>query len=643
MYIKTFLANVSIMLTILYLASLVYKYMVFRLTPKQKEVLFIALAIGIGWVTMQYGFRFSETVIFDLRYLAIIVAPMFVRSPWSIPVIGLGIGLARLSFGINLAAFVGFANVIVMSLLCAALTLWARRRKWSFYQTMLSVIFWINTLNVLFIATFGIIPANRYLLQIAPITYLLSLSLSLVFMLVLKDFIKEAKRQEQLQLTNETLQVLYRDSEEKTEKLQIATKELEESNRQIVRASRYKSEFLANMSHELRTPLNSMLVLSQMLEENADERLSEEEVRYAGLIYTSGKDLLRLIDDILDLSKIEAGHMTLQLENCNISELCLHMEQFYRPVAELKKIALRVQVESDVPKMINTDPQRLQQILMNLLSNAIKFTGDGIVLLTVYKLSDGTGNSGRNPQSGHWLVFSVQDTGIGIPEEEQELVFHSFYQADGTTSRKYGGTGLGLSISKQFAVLMGGFMDVESREGLGSRFSLYLPWDSILTEDSEVGRVSSELSPEFPATRIISKIGTGAAPAVASSQVSLTEAIRVLLVDDDPNNNYALGAALGQKGIQVLSAPSGKDAIRLLEEVTGIDAVLMDIMMPGMDGLETIRRIRSNPRFEHLPIIAVTAKALDQDREDGLAAGATDYMKKPIDVKELLKKLQQLK
>jgi len=476
-FMKTFFANISIMLLLMYLASLVYKYLIYKLKPGVKEALFVVLVILGGWISMQYGFRFSADTIFDLRFMTIIIAPMFVRHRSSIIVIGIGVALARLTFGLNEASVVGASNMLVMSAVCYLVVREAARRRFGFYKKMTAVIFSVNTINVIFIALFGVIPMSHYLGRMAPGSYILSVVLSFMFVLILREFIMEANRKQELLLYNERLEEQHRLAEKKTAELQAAKLELEKKNELVMLASRYKSEFLANMSHEVRTPLNSMLVLAQLLQDNSDGNLSEEEVRYASIIHASGEDLLKLISDVLDMSKIEAGHMEINREECSVSELLQHFKYTFEPVALKKNINLTVKREFGVPEFLHTDVQRVQQILNNMLSNAVKFTAFGSIQLVVYK-AEGVEEAGSGEvRPGDWLAFSVQDTGIGVPKDKHSFIFDAFQQLDGSTSRTYGGTGLGLSISKQFAELLGGFIGLESEEGRGSRFTLFLPWE----------------------------------------------------------------------------------------------------------------------------------------------------------------------
>jgi signal transduction histidine kinase len=475
----TFFQNISIMVSVMYLASLVYKFSVYRLSPAWKEALFILLAIGSGWITMRYGLVISDSARFDLRFMAIIVAPMFVRRQRSILIIGLGIGVGRLTFGLDLAAAVGFVNIIAMSLLCIAVVRWAERRKKGFYAKMTAIIVSIHLAHVVVIALSGVLPPRFYLLHVAPGSIVLGLALSFGFVLIVRELTVEAERKFQLKVYNDRLIEQNVIAEQRAAELQAAKKELEQKNEQLLLASRYKTDFLANMSHELRTPLNSMLALSQMLEDNPEGRLSSEEVRYASIIHSSGKDLLGMINEVLDLSKIEAGRMDLHITAFSVSDMLEHLNCSFGPLAAQRGLQFTVSEGAGVPGTIFADGQRLQQILQNMLSNALKFTERGRIGLSVYPVECARGGSAGTARSERWLAFSVDDTGIGIPEDKREAIFEAFFQADGTISRQYGGTGLGLAISRRFAALMGGWIGLESEEGAGSRFTLYLPWEVV--------------------------------------------------------------------------------------------------------------------------------------------------------------------
>ncbi|MBD2868020.1 ATP-binding protein [Paenibacillus arenilitoris] len=442
-------------------------------------------------------------------------------------------------------------------------------------------------------------------------------------------------QQEEMRITSEHLAEQKKFAERKTRELESAQKELEAYSEELRKSSQYKSNFLANMSHELRTPLNSILILSQLLSENENGTLSEEEAGYAAIIHTSGNDLLALIDDILDLSKVEAGKITLTIDEVNVSEIPEQMKLRFDSVANSKGLAFDCRVIDGVPPLLHTDGQRLQQILTNLLSNAFKFTERGSVALTV-RSADPHKVQEALPlhASGDVLEIAVTDTGIGIPEQKQELIFEAFRQVDGNTNRQYGGTGLGLSICREFAKLLGGTIELTSRVGEGSTFTLYVP--SISGEQAE--RLASAyeeaaaavMMPETPHVAADRPQTEG-----ADKDDRLFKGKRVLLVEDDDRNVYALVRALEQKAIEVKVAGNGKECLRIMKEEPGFDLVLMDVMMPVMDGLETMGVIRRDPALKDTPIIALTAKAMKSDREKCLEAGASDYISKPLNMEQL--------
>lgn|GEM_PF-4835596 len=626
-FLRIFFINVSTMMTLLYLASLLYKYLIYKWSSRWKEALFVMLAIACGWTTMRFGFHFSDTVLIDLRFLAVIVAPLLVRNRLSIFIVGLGVGLARLSFGLNEAAVVGCLNVVAMSLLVILILWLARRRRWSELRKMSVIVLAVNVGNVLIIALFGVIPRQHYLVDIAPGTFLLSMLLSFAFMFILREFISEDRRKQKLAIYTARLEKQYRISEEKGRSLELAKREMEAMYSQVEAASRYKTEFLSNMSHELRTPLNSVLVLAQLLEENVGGRLTDEEVGYARIIHHSGKELLGLINDVLDLSKIEAGRLELDRSVFSVRELLSHMEELFRPIAVRKRLAFTLHTGADVPEYLHTDEQRLKQIVSNLLSNALKFTGEGHVRFAVTRVPEGE----LLAEGG--LAFEVEDTGIGIASDKQEAIFDAFFQADGSISRSYGGTGLGLSIAKQFALLLGGDIKLESKEGAGSRFTLLLPWPALVTTEAAARESGIEAQEHYA--------GPVRAPAAARVRTgsATPQGQSVLLVDDDEHNVYSLRAALEAKGFGVVTASSGVEALGLLSGNAIIDLVLMDIMMPGMSGLEAIGRIRTMPGRRDVPIIALTAKAFAEDGEECLKAGANGYMSKPVSVSELVREI----
>ena len=427
--------------------------------------------------------------------------------------------------------------------------------------------------------------------------------------------------------------------EVKNLEVEAARQDIEEKAEQLAQASKYKSEFLANVSHELRTPLNSLLLLARLLSENADENLSERQIEFARTIYNAGTDLLALIDDTLDLSKIEAGRMDIAVHSLDLAEALGDIEATFRPQAEDKQLRFTIDVGPGVPATLQTDGQKFQQVLRNLLSNAVKFTRAGSVTLAVRRVSsDLRFDTPRLNSAGERISFSVIDTGIGVPENKKTIVFEPFQQADGTTRRNFGGTGLGLSISKSLSQMLGGDVFIERTGSDGSVFTFVVPAE--IDNDEEFPVQASELLPADE-TRGPS-ILTGAPETPSSSAAAQhLDGTTVLIVDDDIRNVFALTAALELHGIRVHYAENGADGIDALQHHPDIDVVLMDSMMPGMDGNETTRVIRRMPQFAELPIIFLTAQALAEQREKSVSAGASAYLTKPVDLDLLLDTMSQ--
>jgi two-component system, chemotaxis family, sensor kinase CheA len=442
-------------------------------------------------------------------------------------------------------------------------------------------------------------------------------------------------QQEELQSINEKLEEQYKNAEQKSKELEKTKMELEENAEQLALSSRYKSEFLANMSHELRTPLNSLLILARLLADNEDGNLKEKQVEFARTIYSSGNDLFQLINDILDISKVESGKIDIIPDAVNLMSICASLKDQFLPVARQKGLKLSLQLDPELPEAVFTDEYRLLQILKNMLSNALKFTEQGKVLMHIFiagkeillKYSDL-----ENIDSA--LAFSITDTGIGIPKEQQSLIFQAFHQGDGTTSRKYGGTGLGLSISREIAQLLGGVIHFESIEGKGSTFTLYLPIDVVdiiaatgifKLEAATALAESSTMEQEIPLLQNSDPFWNGK---------------KILIVDDDMRNIFALTTALENRKMKVVFAENGRQSIKVLQENPDINLILMDIMMPEMDGYEAISAIRQIPQYEGLPIIALTAKAMKNDQEKCIESGASDYISKPVHLEQLFSLMQ---
>ncbi|MGH3241084.1 MAG: hybrid sensor histidine kinase/response regulator, partial [Spirillospora sp.] len=454
--------------------------------------------------------------------------------------------------------------------------------------------------------------------------------------------------------------------------IEQARRTLEERAEQLAISSRYKSEFLANMSHELRTPLNSLLVLAKLLSENQDGNLTGKQVEFSQTIHDSGTDLLELINDILDLAKVEAGKMEAHPQRIAVGALVDYVEATFRPLSVDKGLHFGVEVAADVPSTLNTDEQRLQQVLRNLLSNAVKFTAEGEVRLLIERAGDIDFTLPALWNTPDVIAFRVIDTGIGVSPDKLQEIFEPFQQADGTTSRRYGGTGLGLSISRNIARLLGGEIHAESRPGRGSVFTLYLPAQyserdgrrrsALPDEDAAVqesvlpgGPPNGGLTGVVPGAsgdnRLPVERGPHGAERPGESEQALNGLLeeppadfldtvlsgrKVLIVDDDVRNVFALTSVLEGYGMEVLYAEDGQAGIDVLHRNPDVAVVLMDVMMPGLDGYATTAAVREMPQFAELPIIVITAKVMRGDREKSLESGASDYVPKPVDVDHLL-------
>jgi signal transduction histidine kinase/HAMP domain-containing protein/ActR/RegA family two-component response regulator len=422
--------------------------------------------------------------------------------------------------------------------------------------------------------------------------------------------------------------------------IEQARRTLEERAEQLAQSSRYKSEFLTNMSHELRTPLNSLLVLAKLLSGNPDKNLTAKQVELIKTIHESGSDLLRLINDMLDLSKVEAGKMELHPQRISLTELIDYVDATFRPMAADKGLTFDVYAEPGLPHELYTDEQRLQQVLRNLLSNAVKFTATGEVRLTVRRPEDVGFVDPILAESPDVIGLSVTDTGIGIDEHNLRSIFEAFQQADGTTSRRYGGTGLGLSISRDIAALLGGEIHVSSRPGQGSTFTLFMPVSYNGPVGTALAAPSDKRPPALPAPIPETPLEVNEAAEEPYIEQPIDDEVlsgrKILIVDDDVRNIFALTCVLEQYGIEVLYAENGREGIDTLDRNEDVDLVLMDVMMPELDGYATTEAVRRMPQFADLPIIALTAKAMKGDREKSIESGASDYVPKPVDADHLL-------
>jgi len=445
-------------------------------------------------------------------------------------------------------------------------------------------------------------------------------------------------QQDQLQRTNEELAEKARllseqnaEIEQRRLEVESAKNQVEEKAEQLALTSRYKSEFLANMSHELRTPLNSLLILAQELAANPDGNLMPKQIEYATIIRSSGTDLLKLINDILDLSKIESGTVALDISNWPVAEIKPMLERTFRHVAEATKLGFSLDLRPGLPESIQTDPQRLQQILNNLLSNAFKFTEKGQVEFVAEVATSGWSPSNQMlNHASQVLAFRVIDTGIGIPPEKQQSIFEAFAQADGSTSRKYGGTGLGLSICRELTRLLGGEIRVVSEIGVGSIFSVYLPVGTAQRRPSNVvfpaGWAHDTV---LAATSGISAVGGGDQGSWHAESTNGGLAVHnartvksLLVVEDDPVQRTFVTDLMSRADVEITAVGSGDEALELLERQQ-FDCVVLDLGLPGTSGWAVIDRLRSTDALGQTPVVVYTARDLTKKEEVRLAKAAS--------------------
>jgi CheY-like chemotaxis protein len=472
------------------------------------------------------------------------------------------------------------------------------------------------------------------------------------------NLLEESQTQsEELQAQQEELRIFNEELEEKTDSLQKQKKEIEASNMSFKQAqveleeqahelkviNTYKSQFLANMSHELRTPLNSMLLLSKSLMSDRLGNLQDEQIEDAKIIYEGGQDLLNLINDIMDLSKVEAGMMTVNYELVELESIKAGLQRLFDPVATSENLKFKVDITDTAPKSIKTDGQRLEQVLNNLLSNAFKFTETGEVILRISPHSPSTDSGINKLKNKNLLVFSVIDTGKGIPTDKQQVVFEAFQQVDGTTSRNHGGTGLGLAISRELTHLLGGEILIESKEGEGSCFSLYLPLN-------ETDRIEpKQIEPEEQQLAPLLKAGL-AAPAIELQPTQYISDDRnqiddgdqnILIIEDDRDFAKALMKTVRSSGYKCLAAADGRSGLYLATEFQ-LCGILLDMGLPDIDGLQVIKQLKYQARTASVPIHVISG----HDRQgEVIASGVTGYLQKPAtreDIESALSNIGQL-
>jgi len=456
-------------------------------------------------------------------------------------------------------------------------------------------------------------------------------------------------QQQELQQTNQQLgekAKLLADQnvevERKNYEVEQARQALEEKAKQLALTSKYKSEFLANMSHELRTPLNSLLILSDELSKNKDQNLSAKQVEFSKTIHASGNDLLALINDILDLSKIESGTVMVDAGEVALRDLQDYVERAFRHFADTKKLDFEVERAIDLPKTIQTDAKRLQQILKNLLSNAFKFTDSGKVALSISPVIEGWSSDNETLNRAKTvLAFSVQDTGIGIPPDKQQIIFEAFQQADGSTSRKYGGTGLGLAISREISRLLGGEIRLTSAPGKGSTFTLYLPQNYVPVKPSKrqaviqpsAGKLEAYIAPELveageASTAVEDHFDDDADNILPGDQV-------LLIVENDASFAQLMLEMARESGFKGLISPRGTDVLEVARQ-RRIDAITLDINLNDIDGWRVLARLKDDLASRHVPVYIIST---EEERERGLRMGAVGVLTKPLKSKEALREV----
>ena len=447
-------------------------------------------------------------------------------------------------------------------------------------------------------------------------------------------------QQKELQQTNDQLELKAQqlaernvEVERKNQEIEHARRALEEKATELSLTSKYKSEFLANMSHELRTPLNSILILGQQLSDNADGNLSARQVEFAKTIHSAGTDLLNLISDILDLSKIESGTVTVDIEEIYLGNLLQSVARPFQHEADSRQLAFNLELDSSIGKSIFTDAKRLQQILKNLLSNAFKFTREGGVRFKISPALEGwTPDHPALSKAASVIAMEVSDTGIGIAPEKQKIIFEAFQQADASTSRKYGGTGLGLAISRELANLLGGEIQLKSSPGRGSTFILYLPQHFVSAAAPPLDRISVRQEPPL-------KPGAEEERIEDDRRTIQEGDLTLLIVEDDPHYARAIADLARDQDFKVLIARRGDEALSLALAYKPT-AISLDVFLPDMLGWSILSQLKQNPETRHIPVQMLT---LEEDRQRGLAHGAFSFLTKPAENSELKSALDRIK
>jgi signal transduction histidine kinase/CheY-like chemotaxis protein/HAMP domain-containing protein len=462
---------------------------------------------------------------------------------------------------------------------------------------------------------------------------------------------EELKQQsEELRVSNEELEQKStyledqkNEIEKQNTKIKLAQNDLETKASQLEIASKYKSEFLANMSHELRTPLNSLLILAKLFADNQTGNLNEEQIEQADIIYKGGQDLLNLINDILDLSKIEAGKLHVVSESIKIKDLVLSMNDTFKAMAESKKLEFTIDVDDSVSEIIKSDFTRIKQILKNLIANAIKFTETGAVNIKIFKPINDVKFKTNNFIKNMPIAFSIKDTGIGIPIEKQKQIFEAFQQAEGSIHRKYGGTGLGLTISRELVKRLNGELQLESVEGKGSIFTLYIPEESSFdntSNDITGNNKTNYTNYDIEEKKVFIGKATNSAvfPEDDKKTIDANGEDVVLIIEDDAEFCKILKKMANEKGFKVLFAESGYAGIQMAAEYKP-SGIILDLGLPDIDGIGVLNKLKSNLNTRHIPVHIITARDANIDI---LKKGAIGYFKKPVTREQIFDALNKI-
>ena len=491
--------------------------------------------------------------------------------------------------------------------------------------SIMPIVFEGRTLAVLEVASLSCFTSQHQALLKQTLHSCVIIVNGIVSILRTEELLSQVQNQtEQLKQSEEELRVSNEELARQSVEVEERNRQLEETQVELEETSAYKSEFLANMSHELRTPLNSLLILSRMLLDNKEGNLNHNQVKSASIIYHSGNDLMKLINDILDLSKVEAGQMTVTLEPLSFAQISTEVEKSFASVAEEKGIGFSITLDSTLPETMTTDEQRLIQILRNLLSNAFKFIKEGSVSLHISRVGENTHFSRNELRENGAIAFAVKDTGIGIPEEKQNIIFDAFQQIDARIQREYGGTGLGLSICRQLADLLNGEIHLDSVEGEGSIFTLYLP--EKCEKSVPTHRIKTSLSRSEKSNRLARTVVPDDRDSLSSDKQT------ILLLEDDPNFAMIVASLVREHGFNILISDDGGEGYMLAKEFRPI-GIIVDLTLSGVSGQTAISRLKDSSSTRHIPVHVMSGTGSIEEVKD---KGVIGFLQKPVSQEKIV-------